>query len=157
MIYSNEDGRLNFLRIDKKYYLNLKRKKNLDLFKMKLADLFSFDISPKYISIGKDYNKKLRNKILEQKIEIEDYDTIKFIFKITLNDWIDLFTYKKDLFTLVNEYNAINVNYEKIRKHFVGAIGLLNKLSQKYNDDKYFSLILLLLFNFQRWFYIQKK
>ena len=122
---------------------------------MSLADLFSLDVSGKYISKSKDYNKDLINGILEQKIKVEDFDTILFLFKITLNDWIELFTYKKDILTLINENNAANVNYTKIQENFIGVNHLLNKISEK-NDDKYYTLFLLYIFNFQRWFYIKR-
>ena len=155
IIFKNDQEGLQLLKIDYKYIDQLNRKKNLDLFEMPLIDLFSLDISGKYKSKSKDYNKILINGILEQKIETEDFDTIMFLFKITLNDWIDLFTYKKDLLTLVNEYNSLNVNYTKIKNNFVGVNHLLNEIFEK-NDDKYYTLFLLYVFNFQRWFYIKK-
>ena len=78
-----------------------------------------------------------------------------FLLKITLNDWIDLFTYKKDILTLIDEYNCLNVNDTKIKNNFIGVNHLLNEIS-KENNDKYYSLFLLYVFNFQRWFYIKK-
>ena len=155
MIYKNDEEGIQLLKIDYKYIDQLNRKKNLELFEMPLLDLFSLEVSGKYKSKSKDYNKILINGILEQKIEIEDFDTIMFLFKITLNDWIDLFTYKKDILTLVNEYNSSNVNFIKIQNNFIGVNDLLNEISAK-NDDKYYSLFLLYVFNFQRWFYIKK-
>jgi hypothetical protein len=156
MIYKNQEEGIKCLRIPPEIILCLNREKNLDLFEKPLKDLFSFDISIKYKSISKDYNAKLINQIVEHKIEFEDYDTIMFLFKITLNDWIDLFTYKKDLFTLVKEYNAVNVNYTKIRNNYIGVNDLLNNLSKINESNEYFSLFLLCVFNLQRWFYIKK-
>jgi hypothetical protein len=122
---------------------------------MSLSDIFSLDVSSKYSSKKEDYNKVLISGILEKEIEVEDFDTIMFLFKITLNDWIDLFTYKTDIFTLINEHNASNVNYNKIQNNFIGVNHLLNKISEKY-DCKYYTLFLLYIFNFQRWFYIKR-
>ena len=159
MIYKNNEEGIQLLKIDYKYIDKLERKMNLDLFEMPLADLFSLDVSRKYKSKSKDYNKILINGILEQKIEVEDFDTIMFHFKITLNDWIDLFTYKKDILTLINEKNSTNVNCTKIQEQFCGVNHLLNEISEKKdfkNDDKYFTLFLLYIFNFQRWFHIKK-
>ena len=155
MIKNNDEESIKLLKIKYKYIGQLERKKNLDLLEMSLADLFSLDVSGKYISKSKDYNKDLINGILEQKIKVEDFDTILFLFKITLNDWIELFTYKKDILTLINENNAANVNYTKIQENFIGVNHLLNKISEK-NDDKYYTLFLLYIFNFQRWFYIKR-
>jgi len=152
IINKKDEEKIQLLKIDYKYIDQLERKANLDLFEMTLKDLFSLDISRKYKTKSEDYNKILINGILEEKIEIEDFDTIKSIFEITLNDWIDLFTYKKDTLTLVNGNNT------KIQENFVGVNRLLNKISEKgcQNDDKYYTLFLLYLFNFQRWFYIKK-
>ena len=155
MIKNNDEESTKLLKINYKYIDQLERKKNLDLFEMTLADLFSLDVSDKYISKSKDYNKNLINGILKKEIEVEDFDTIIFLFKITLNDWIELFTYKKDILTLIDENNAANVNYTKIQENFIGVNHLLNKISEK-NDDKYYTLFLLYIFNFQRWFYIKR-
>ena len=150
MIYKSDEKGLKLLRINYKYLMNLNRKMNLNLFKMTLQQIFSLDISHRYSKFPLDHNKKLINEILEQKIEIEDFDTIKFIFNITFNDWIDLFTYKKDLFTLVKEYNAVNVNYTKIQNNFIGINHSLNKILEY--GDHFYSLFLYYAFNFQRWF-----
>ena len=150
MIYKSDEKGLKLLRINYKYLMNLNRKMNLNLFKMTLQQIFSLDISHRYSKFLFDHNKKLINEILEQKIEIEDFDTIKFIFNITFNDWIDLFTYKKDLFTLVKEYNAVNVNYTKIQNNFIGINHSLNKILEY--GDHFYSLFLYYAFNFQRWF-----
>ena len=159
MIYKKDEEGIQLLKIDYKYIDKLERKMNLELFEMPLADLFALDISRKFKSKSKDYNKKLINGILEQKIEVEDYDTIKFLFKITLNEWIDLFTYKKDILALKSENNDENVDWTKIQDNFFGVSHLLNEISEKKdfkNDDKYFTLFLLYIFNFQRWFHIKK-
>ena len=155
IIYTNEEEGIQLLKHDYKYIDQLNRKKNLDLFEMPLMDLFSLDISGKYKSKSKDYNEKMIKEIIQQKFEHEDYDTIMFLFRISLNDYIELFTYKKDIFEVMYKYNAINVNYSKIKENLIGANHLLNEIS-KNNDDKYFTLFLLYTFNFQRWFYIKK-
>ena len=159
IINKNDEEGMKLLKIDYKYTDKLERKMNLELFEMPLIDIFSLDISRKYKSKSKDYNKILINGILEQKIEVEDYDTIMFLFNITLNDWIDLFTYKKNILTFINDQNAINVNKTKIKENFIGINHLLNEISEKKdfkNDDKYYTLFLLYIFNFQRWFHIKK-
>ena len=156
IIYTNDEEGIQLLKNDYKYIDQLNRKKNLDLFEMTLMDLFSLEISGKYKSKSKDYNEKMIKEIIQQKFDREDYDTIMFLFRISLNDYIDLFTYKKNIFDLANKYNAINVvNYEKIQENFVGANHLLSEISKK-EDAKYYTLFLLYLFNFQRWFYIKK-
>ena len=157
MINKNNESSIKILKIDyKKYIDQLEKKKNLGLFEMTLKDLFSLDVSRKFSTKNKDYNKELINEILEQRVKVEDFDTIIFLFKMTFSDWIEIFTYKKPILSLINEYNASNVNYNKIQKNFIGVNHLLNKISGKY-DCKYYILFLLYLFNFQRWFYIKRK
>ena len=159
MINKNEEEKIKLLKIAYKYIDQLEKKKNLDLFEMHLKDLFSLEISTKFYTKSKDYNKILINRILEQKIKVEDFDTIIFLFKITFNDWIEIFTYKKSILSLINEYNAENVNYIKIQKEFIGVNHLLNEVLKKEdfkNDCKYYTLFLLYIFNFQRWFYIKR-
>jgi len=145
----------------KKYIGSLKKDYNLELLEKPLKYLFSLDVSDKYGSKkeNKDYNKKIIKEIIEQKkhIEIEDYNTIKFILDISLTDWIDLFTYKKDISTLVEEYHASDINIGKIQENFIGAINLLNDIPKDSKEDQiYYSLFVLYLFNFQRWFWIKK-
>jgi hypothetical protein len=138
----------------------LKKDYNLELLEKPLKYLFSLDVSNKYKSKkeNKDCNAKVIKDIIEHKkyIEIKDYNTIKFILDISLTDWIDLFTYKKDIFKLAEEYHVSNldINYEKIRNNFIGATNLLNDISKE--DQTYYSLFILYLFNFQRWFWIKK-
>ena len=154
MIYNiNDEGKICLLNVDFNLLCN---KKISDLLELSLSDLFSFEVSKRYIK-GKDYNKKIINEILQQKIEIEDFDTIIFLFKITFNDWIDLFAYKKDLFTLVNEYNAVNINYTKIKNNLIGVDHYLKEILKEQKNDKYASLFLLYIFNLKRRSYLKKR
>jgi len=153
-IYTNNENGIQLLKTDYKYIDQLNRKKNLDLFEMSLMDLLSLDVSGRHKSKSKDYNKKMIKEI-QQRLDLEDYDTILFLFNISLNDYIDLFTYKKDIFELANQYNALNVNFTKIKDNFVGANDLLSEIA-KNNDAKYYTLFVLYTFNFQRWFFIKK-
>jgi len=129
----NKEGaeeRIKLLKIDYKYIDQLGKKMNLGLFELTLKDLFSLDVSRKYKKKTKEYNKNLINRILEKKFEVEDFDTVNFIFKITLNDWIDLFIYKKNILILINEKNSEKVNYIKIQDKFdkFGVNHLLNEI-----------------------------
>ena len=68
----------------------------MKILKMSLKDLYSLDISPKFKSKSKDYNKNLIKSIINND-KIEDYSTIMFVFNLNFEDWMDLFTYKKIL------------------------------------------------------------
>ena len=164
MINNNYDKDKKKIILKVKYKKNidsLKRDYNLKLLEKPLKYLFSLDVSDKYRSKkeNKDYNKQIIKEIIEQKnhIKIEDYNTIKFILDISLTDWIDLFTYKKDISTLVEDYRASDINIGKIQENFIGAIDLLNDIPKDSKEDQiYYSLFVLYLFNFHRWFWIKK-
>ena len=164
MINNNYDKDKKKIILKVKYKKNidsLKRDYNLKLLEKPLKYLFSLDVSDKYRSKkeNKEYNENIIKEIIEQKnhIEIEDYNTIKFILDISLTDWIDLFTYKKDISTLVEDYRASDINIGKIQENFIGAIDLLNDIPKDSKEDQiYYSLFVLYLFNFHRWFWIKK-
>ena len=61
---------------------------------------------------------------------------IFYLLNMSFNDWIDIFTYKKDW-----EYN---IEYNKLRT-------FIEELS-KDNDEAYFSKFMLYLYNYKRWF-----
>jgi hypothetical protein len=159
--YYNKDKKEKILKIEYKNIDNLKKDYNLELLKKPLKYSFSLDVSDKYRSKkeNKDYNAKIIKEIIDPKkyTEIEDYNTIKFILDISLTDWIDLFTYKKDISTLADEYHASDINIGKIQDNFIGAIDLLNDIPKDSKEDQiYYSLFIIYLFNFQRWFWIKK-
>ena len=141
------------LKLDYRFINRLNREQDLKYLKMTLKDLLSKDISPKYFPIsGKDYNK---NKI-EYILKYEANDTIKFIFSITLADWLDIFTLKKTVRQIVEKYDCFeeNIDYAKIKKSFIGIEQLLNKISDN-NSEEYFTLFVFYIYNYERWFYIK--
>jgi hypothetical protein len=157
----NNDKKETILKIQYKNIDNLKKDYNLELLKKPLKYSFSLDVSDKYRTKkeNKDYNAKIIKEINDPNkyTEIEDYNTIKFILDISLTDWIDLFTYKKDISTLADEYHASDINIGKIQDNFIGAIDLLKDIPKDSKEDQvYYSLFILYLFNFQRWFWIKK-
>ena len=147
----NED---KILKINYKKYINtLNKKKNLELLDKSIKDLFSLDVSKRYSSKNQKSNTNLINAIFSKDNEEKYYDdTIKFLFTITLNDWIDLFTYKTDIPTLADKHKDLNVDCDKIQNNFKGVEHFLKDISEN-NNCYYYSLFLLHIFNYQRWFY----
>ena len=80
----------------------------------------------------------------------------EFIFNhLILEDWLDLFTYKKDLSDF-DEYNSLNKiqkcvikdNLDRIEKHF----------DKIYNEDKiYFHIFCLLIYTLRKYLIVGKK
>jgi hypothetical protein len=142
------------LKISYKKHINsLNKKENLELLDKPIKDLFSLDISERYRSKNQKSNTNLINSIFSKDNDEKYYDdTIKFLFTITLNDWIDLFTYKTDIPTLADKHKDLNVDCDKIQNNFKGVEHLLKEIAEN-NNCYYYSLFLLHIFNYQRWFY----
>lgn len=122
---------------------------------MSLKELYSKDISPKYNKnhYPEDYNKRIIEKIINN----EPGDTILFAFNITLRDWLDIFTYKKNVKDLLNEKyeNFQNVDIEKVEKSLVRVDSFLNIFYEKDNEH-YMKKFLFYLYNYERWFYLKR-
>ena len=117
----------------------LKKDSELELLKMKLKDITSKDISSKYKYKGKDWNAK----IIEQIMKDEKADKKLWnLLNMTFNEWIDIFTYKKE-----SEYNK-EINLLQI------ALFKLKKKNQ--NNKEYISKFIFYLYNYKRWFESKK-
>ena len=157
---SNEANPEKKNKIDKLDYQFVNRmKKDLELkfLDTPLKDLFSMNISPKYIKKSKfniDSNKEIIKNILNNEAD----DTIMFSFNMTLRDWFDLFTFKKNVNEIINSYDLRNyksIDSQRIENCMVYVDELLNKMTLK-NDEVYFSNFIFYLYNYERWFYIKK-
>lgn len=134
----------------KKYINRLKREEDLKYLNMKLKELFSKEISERYTTKKKDFNKKLINKVLNQNKD----ETIKFAFNMTLRDWLDIFTLKKSVEELVKDTDK-NIDCEKIKNSIYGVDTFIKEILDK-NDEQYLTPFIFLLYNYERWFSIKK-
>lgn len=131
-------------KLDYRYINELKKENELKYFKMSLKEIFSMDISTKYSKFGKDYNKKIIEQIINKD------DSINFIFNLTYNDFIDLFTHKKKIEDIkVFNINLDNKCYEEIKKYIPKVESFYSELKGK-NDIKYSTLVIFYLFNLER-------
>ena len=78
-------------------------------------------------------NKNIIKEIIEKE---KDNKAINDLLNMSFNDWIDIFTYKKEW-----EYN---IKYDKLKD-------FIEELSED-NDEKYISKFMLYLYNYKRWF-----
>ncbi len=152
---------IKFIKINYKYVNMLNRNFEFQLLSMKLKDLLSLEMSPKYIkTIGEEhYNQQIIEVIekrSEDNIENNPYYTLNFVLNITYREWLNLFTGKKNLSELSNDYgfNKNLINFEKIEKSFVGINDLLNTFQE--DDDEFIAYFIFLFFNYERWFFIKK-
>lgn len=132
------------VKLDYRYINELKKENELKYFKMSLKEIFSMDISTKHSKFGKDYNKKIIDQIINKD------DSINFIFNLTYNDFIDLFTHKKKIEDIkVFNINLDNKCYEEIKKYIPKVESFYSELKGK-NDIKYPTLVIFYLFNLER-------
>ena len=149
--------KVELLKINYKFINRLKKDKEFKFLNMNLKDIFSKDISPKYnkTKFPNDYNKKIIEKVLKIK---DDDETILFVFKMSLRDWLDIFTLKKSILDIINGYSNINmsnIDFGRIEKSWVGIDKLLNEIKEK-NGEYYLTHFIICLYNYERWFYLKK-
>lgn len=138
---NNQKGELLYLNY-KKYINNLTKKKEIDLFKMKLKDFASLEVSKKKKSNSDIYfNKNSINHIL-QDTEKNNETIQNFLNNISFEEWIDVFTKKRQDYNL-EEFNGLQNSLEKVAKEYK-------------DDDEYFTRFVFYLFNYQNWFYNKK-
>ena len=136
-----QKGELLYLNY-KKYVNNLTKNKEIALLKMKLKDLLSLEVTKKKKSNSdKFFNRNYINHILE--VTEKNNETIQIFFNnITFEDWIDIFTKKKEDFNL---------------KEFNGLQSALKNIAKECKDDgEYFTKFIFHLFNYKNWFYNKK-
>ena len=137
--------------LDYKIINETKKEKNLEYLKMPLKDFLSQDISPKFSTYSVDSNKKIIEKILENE---KDNQIIVFIFNLTLGDWYDIFTFKKEL----SDFGILDQdNINRIMEYFIRVDKLLEEIYKLNNEIDYFTCFISILYNFERWFFIKKE
>ena len=151
----DDDNKAQLLKLDYKSINQLKRDNELSLIKTPLKDFFSSNISPKYKLKNKDFNKRLIERIINKQYYVNDYNTIKFVLDLTFGDWLELFTYKKNVRDLIKSDDDYNVDFKKIEDSLIGVNVLLNEKVKEF-DLHYFSNFIFYIYNYERWFYIKK-
>ena len=130
------------------------KERNLEYLKMPIKDIVSKNIYGKYSILSQDSNKIIIDEIYKNE---KDNEIINFVFNLTFRDWLDIFIYKKELKDIKNIGNLnnevieeINSKFEHIYKSFIKDIYKLSK------ESHYFSCFIIILYNFERWFFIKK-
>ena len=129
-----------------------KKERNIEFLKMTLKDFLSLEISPKYKTLSPYSNRNIINEIIENEKENE---IIMFVLKeLTLGDYIDIFTYKKEL----SDFGHLEEEeYKQIMAKFTRVDDLLKEIAISSEDNNYFSIFTSLLYNYERWFFIKKE
>ena len=146
---------IKLAKINYKYVDVLKKEKEFETLNMSLKEIFSKDISPKLKTYNSNFNKQIIKNLLNNK---NVNDTILFVFNMTLRNWLDIFTLKKSVIEIINEYkdkNYKDIDSEKIEKSFIKLDKLLNEIKEKNGED-YLPHFISCLYNYERWFYLKK-
>ena len=148
---NNKIYRINYCFINQ-----LNREIDLRYLNMPLKDLFSLlQISPKYKNISSESNKIFIKNLLNRQTD----GAIKFAFNMTLRDWLDIFSFKKEVKDLLDEYNVRDDNdtiFIKIKESLVTVDNLLNNLAENEENKNYFSNFTFYLYNYELWFFRKK-
>jgi len=130
---------------------DLKRDKNLEFYDMTLKDFFSNPISTKYSTFEPHANKKIIEELLEKE---GDSKIINFIFNLRFGDWFDIFTKKENLedFENFDEYQSNLLNSKLITVE-----ELFHIIEKNDNEEVFFSVLLTLIYNYKRWFFIKTR
>ena len=143
-------------KIDYCFINRLKREIDLKYLNMRLKDLLSLlNVSPKYKKINCDSNQVYIKELLNGQTD----EAIRFAFNMTFRDWLDIFSFKKEVKDLLNEYNIKDDNNticEKIKESLVAVDDLLNNLAEKEKNKNYFSNFTFYLYNYELWFFRKK-
>ena len=148
---SKNDYENEFLKIDSKITHSIKKENNLSLLDMKLKNLLSNEISSKYTTIDKDHNKKLIEKIYEEKKETN----IINILELTFREVLDIFrgTTSPELEKKINEINNMKEKFRNIENFFEKI--KTQEIDKKEKEDfivNYMANLKELCMNFQSWF-----
>ena len=136
----------SLFKINYKIIDNLKKDINLKYLKMTLKEFLSQEISPKFKNKDKNTNENNINEILKDNIAFENKEVINQMFNMTLGEWIDIFTMKKQS----------NINVSGIDKLLEKLLIDIYKNNETKNEVDYFSTFVYCLYNYGRWFDCKK-
>ena len=136
----------------KKTVNETKREINLNFLKMRLKEFLSIEISPKFSTYDCNSNKTIINEIIKNE---QDNEILMFILNdLTFEDYIDIYTRKKDLGSF-GKLDEIKLNI--IESQFIYVDELLKEVYVINNENNYFSRFTSILYNLKRWFFIKQE
>ena len=143
-------------KIDYNYIAKIKKSNgNLELLNKTLKQYLSIKISSKYSrnQQTENYNEIVIESLLNDE---DNKDLFNFLFNtLTLEDWLDIFIFKKELEDF-NEYNTLNKHQKiKIKENIVRIDEYINEINEK--GKIYFHCFFLLLYNLRRYLMIREK
>ena len=127
---------------------NTSKSYNLKFLNFKFNNYISNNISRKFKKMPSNYNKLIIKKLLEDE---QNNDIFNFIFNyLKIEDWLDIFIYKKEIDDYINNNQLNQIKINKIKENIIRIDDLLLKM---YKDNKlYFHCFTLMIYNFKKYF-----
>ena len=127
---------------------NTSKSYNLKFLNFTINNYISNNISRKFKKKPPNYNKLIIKKLLEDE---QNNDIFNFIFNyLKIEDWLDIFIYKKEIDDYINNNQLNQIKINKIKENLIRIDDLLLKM---YKDNKlYFHCFTLMIYNFKKYF-----
>ena len=127
---------------------NTSKSYNLKFLNFTINNYISNNISRKFKKMPSNYNKLIIKKLLEDE---QNNDIFNFIFNyLKIEDWLDIFIYKKEIDDYINNNQLNQIKINKIKENLIRIDDLLLKM---YKDNKlYFHCFTLMIYNFKKYF-----
>jgi len=127
---------------------NTSKSYNLKFLNFTINNYISNNISRKFKKKPPNYNKLIIKKLLEDE---QNNDIFNFIFNyLKIEDWLDIFIYKKEIDNYFNNNQLNQIKINKIKENIIRIDDLLVKM---YKDNKlYFHCFTLMIYNFKKYF-----
>ena len=134
------------------YAKNTKRDENLKFLSSTIKAYLSNNISKKFIGIPPNSNEIIISRLFQDEDKKDIFD---FIFnELHIEDWLNIFTYKKELEDYATIKNILNKNQiQVISNNFIRIDNLLLELINNYEDinNNYFHCFTILIYNFKEY------
>ena len=141
----------NLLKIiDYKYIDRLNKKIDLLMLNMPFKEIFSKEISPRFSKLNPDSNKIIIKQLLKEE---KHNDNLLFVLNLKFRDWLDIFTYKKAINSLINYKEEKMAN---IKNSFEYVDSIINDIYNNNRDNNYLLYFMIYLYNYERWFFIKR-
>ena len=127
---------------------NTSKSYNLKFLNFTINNYISNNISRKFKKKPPNYNKLIVKKLLDDE---QNNDIFNFIFNyLKIEDWLDIFIYKKEIDNYFNNNQLNQIKINKIKENLIRIDDLLLKM---YKDNKlYFHCFTLMIYNFKKYF-----
>ena len=127
---------------------NTSKSYNLKFLNFTINNYMSNNISRKFKKMPSNFNKLIIKKLLEDE---QNNDIFNFIFNyLKIEDWLDIFIYKKEIDDYINNNQLNQIKINKIKENIIRIDDLLVKM---YKDNKlYFHCFTLMIYNFKKYF-----